>query len=302
MNYRRADPARGHSPGTAMTRAKIVTIGLLALFVLAVLCAQRTATTIGASPSSAGSATDPAPAKLSFSIEDGKLALRGAVPDAVLKQQLVAKAYQAFGAGNVVNHLAIDPETRSEDWLPRANEVIQRLKGWGNGAVTFEGRTALVAGEAKTEGDRAKRYEELTNLLGATAKIDGQIQVKQAPKQVAVVSKIHDVLAGKTIEFEIGSATLAPRGMKVLDELVPIIQGDKDVRLEIGGHTDNYGDPKFNQLVSQARAVSVAQYLISKGVDGRRLTSKGYGDGKPIANNKTREGRQQNRRVTFEAL
>ncbi len=302
MNYRRADPAQGLSSGTAMTRAKVVTIGLLALFVLAVLCAQRTATTTATAVTSTGSPTEPASGRLSFSIEDGKLALRGAVPDAVLKQQLVAKAYQTFGAGNVVNHLTIDPEVKSEDWLPRASEVIQRLKGWGNGAVTLEGRKALVAGEAKTEGDRAKRYEELTSLLGTTAKLDGQIQVKQDSKQVTVVSKIRDVMAGKTIEFEIGSATLAPRGMKVLDELIPIIQGDKDVRLEIGGHTDNYGDPKFNQLVSQARAVSVAQYLMSKGVDGRRLASKGYGDTKPIANNKTRDGRQQNRRVTFEAL
>lgn len=285
-----------------MTRAKVVTIGLLALFVLAVLCAQRTATTTATVASPMGAAPEPAQAKLSLSIEAGKLALRGAVPDAVLKQQLVAKAYQAFGAGNVVNHLTIDSEVKSEEWLPRASEVIQRLKGWGSGEVTFDGRRAILTGEAKSESDRTKRYEELTNLLGATAKLDGQIQVKQAPKQVAVVSKIHDVLVGKTVEFEIGSATLAPRGMKVLDELVPIIQSDKDVRLEIGGHTDNYGDPKFNELVSQARAVSVAQYLISKGVDGRRLTSKGYGDSKPIANNKTREGRQQNRRVTFDAL
>jgi outer membrane protein OmpA-like peptidoglycan-associated protein len=90
--------------------------------------------------------------------------------------------------------------------------------------------------------------------------------------------------------------------MKVLDELVPIIQSDKTTRLEIGGHTDNYGDPKFNQLVSQARAVAVAQYLLSKGVDGHRLASKGYGDSKPIASNKTKDGRQQNRRVTFQAL
>lgn len=109
-------------------------------------------------------------------------------------------------------------------------------------------------------------------------------------------------MAGKSIDFEIGSAALAPKGMKLLDVLVPIIQSDKSLRLEIGGHTDNYGDPRFNQMVSQARAVAVAQYLISKGVDSRRLTSKGYGDTKPIASNKTRAGRQQNRRVTFQAL
>ena len=291
-----------------MTKAKVITLGLLALFVLALLCAQRStravATVSGASP-----AND---AKLAFAVEEGKLVLRGAVPDTTLKQQLVAKAYQAFGAGSVVNYLTVEPGVKSEEWLPRTSDLMIRLKAWGNGSVVFNGSTAVVTGEVKTDAERKKRYDELATVLGSTTEIDGQIQVKsnQAGQAKPVssrpgsslVSRIHEVMAGKSIEFEIGSAALAPRGMKLLDELVPIIQSDKGIRLEVGGHTDNYGDPRFNQMVSQARAVAVAQYLISKGVDSQRLTSKGYGDTKPIASNKTRAGRQQNRRVTFQAL
>lgn len=331
-----------------MTKPKVITLGLLALVVLAMLCAQRTMTAGGASALVA----EPVRAHLSFGIESGKIVLRGGVPDVTLKQQLVAKAYQVFGAGNVVNQLTVEPNVRSEEWLPRASEVIQRLKNWGAGSVVFDGPKAALGGEVKTEAEKLKRQDDITSLLGTSARVESHVEVSgggtsapapaaahqspaatphaqtpsapataaaapAAPAVVAnkpaapapasgkpspLVARIHDVMNGKTIDFEIGSATLTPSSAKLLDELVPIIQSDKDVKLEIGGHTDNYGDPKFNQMVSQARAVAVAQYLIGRGVDGRRLVSKGYGDSKPVANNKTRDGRRLNRRVTFQAL
>lgn len=295
------DPLSQHSSssGLVMTRTKVVALGLAALFMLAFLCAQRTAMT-----STAGTTRGAEASKLSLSVEDGKIVLRGAVPDSV-KQLLVAKAYQAFGAGYVANHLTVVPGATAEDWSLKAAESIQKLNSWGSGGLSFDGRHVIVKGEAKNEAEKAKRTEELAGVFGALLKVENQMELPaQAaqPKASPVVAKIHEALAGKTIEFEVSSATLTPRGMKVLDELVPIIQSDKDLKLEIGGHTDNYGDPKFNQLISHARAVAVAQYLASKGVDGRRLVSKGYGESKPIASNKTKDGRKQNRRVTFEAL
>lgn len=295
------DPLSQHSSssGLVMTRTKVIALGLAALFMLAFLCAQRTAMT-----STAGTTRGAEASKLSLSVEDGKIVLRGAVPDSV-KQLLVAKAYQAFGAGYVANHLTVVSGATAEDWSLKAAESIQKLKSWGSGGLSFDGRHVIVKGEAKNEAEKAKRTEELAGVFGALLKVENQMELPaQAaqPKASPVVAKIHEALAGKTIEFEVSSATLTPRGMKVLDELVPIIQSDKDLKLEIGGHTDNYGDPKFNQLISHARAVAVAQYLASKGVDGRRLVSKGYGESKPIASNKTKDGRKQNRRVTFEAL
>jgi OOP family OmpA-OmpF porin len=284
------------SSGLALTRTKVVALGLVALFVLALLCAQRTATT-----STAGATRGAEASKLSLSVEDGKIVLRGAVPDSV-KQLLVAKAYQAFGAGYVANHLTVVPGATAEDWSLKAAESIQRLKSWGSGGLSFEGRQVIVKGDARNEAEKTKRTEELAGVFGTVLKVENQMQLPAQAKASPVVAKIHEALAGKTIEFEVSSATLTPRGMKVLDELVPIIQSDKDVKLEIGGHTDNYGDPKFNQLISHARAAAVAQYLASKGVDGRRLVSKGYGESKPIASNKTKDGRKQNRRVTFEAV
>ena len=72
-----------------------------------------------------------------------------------------------------------------------------------------------------------------------------------------------------------------------------------EYKLTIAGHTDNQGDPLKNLDLSDRRALSVKLYLMKKGVDISRMTSIGYGDTKPVADNKTAAGRKQNRRVEF---
>lgn len=72
---------------------------------------------------------------------------------------------------------------------------------------------------------------------------------------------------------------------------------NKDKRVALSGHTDSIGTEKYNQGLSERRAASVKNYLVKKGVDGGRITSQGFGETKPIADNKTKEGRAKNRRV-----
>jgi len=71
------------------------------------------------------------------------------------------------------------------------------------------------------------------------------------------------------------------------------------LKLAIEGHTDNVGKPEKNKTLSEARAASVKQYLLSKGIDAARLDSVGYGDTKPTQDNKTAKGRAANRRIEF---
>jgi len=72
--------------------------------------------------------------------------------------------------------------------------------------------------------------------------------------------------------------------------------------VEIGGHTDDIGKNKTNQILSEKRAESVKQYLVGKGIDPVRIKSKGYGESQPIESNKTEEGRAKNRRIEFKVL
>lgn len=102
--------------------------------------------------------------------------------------------------------------------------------------------------------------------------------------------------------FETGKADLEEDSYKVLDELVAYLNRKDDERIELQGHTDNVGSAKSNLILSDARANTVRNYLISKGIDPYRVTAKGYGLTVPVSSNKTEEGRAQNRRTEVKIL
>ncbi len=101
------------------------------------------------------------------------------------------------------------------------------------------------------------------------------------------------------INFDYDKATLKPESMGTLNMIQKIMTGDPEVKFEVGGHTDGDGDAAYNLKLSQQRADAVRSQLIAKGIDGARLTAKGYGKTKPIADNTTDEGKANNRRVEF---
>ena len=117
--------------------------------------------------------------------------------------------------------------------------------------------------------------------------------------------ELNNIAVGSKIElrnifFDLGKSTLRPESNTELDRLVKLMKDAPGLKIELSGHTDNTGSATINQSLSQARAEAVVNYLISKGVAANRMTAKGYGSSKPIADNKTEEGRQQNRRTEFE--
>jgi outer membrane protein OmpA-like peptidoglycan-associated protein len=103
----------------------------------------------------------------------------------------------------------------------------------------------------------------------------------------------------ENVLFATGKATLVVRGKQELDILVPYFTENAGVNVTIEGHTDNTGNDKINQKLSEQRAAAAKAYLVSKGIDASRMTTVGYGATKPIADNKTAEGRKMNRRVHF---
>ena len=104
------------------------------------------------------------------------------------------------------------------------------------------------------------------------------------------------------VNYETGKAELDDECYPALDELVKYLVRRENERIEIGGHTDNVGTPANNLKLSTERAVTVMQYLISKGISPERLEAKGYGLTMPIESNKTEEGRAINRRTEVKIL
>ena len=104
------------------------------------------------------------------------------------------------------------------------------------------------------------------------------------------------------VSFEKNKVDLTPESAAALDRVVASLRDWPELRVEIGGHTDGRGDAKANLDLSRRRAEFVRLFLVTQGIDESRLVAKGYGERKPIADNKTEEGRLQNRRVELTKL
>lgn len=109
------------------------------------------------------------------------------------------------------------------------------------------------------------------------------------------------VVTLKNVFFDFDKTELKPESFVELDRLVSYLQRNT-VRIEIGGHTDDQGSDEYNDRLSENRAKSVYDYLIQKGIPADRLTYKGYGKQKPVADNGTDEGRAANRRTEFKII
>ncbi len=106
----------------------------------------------------------------------------------------------------------------------------------------------------------------------------------------------------KNLFFDSGSAELEEDSQYELNSLLEILTDYNDVSVEISGHTDNTGDANANQLLSEARADAVLQYLTGQGLDASRIQAVGFGQNRPADTNDTPEGRQNNRRIEMRII
>lgn len=120
-----------------------------------------------------------------------------------------------------------------------------------------------------------------------------------APKPVAVPPAPKKIIILRGVNFAFDSAKLTPQDQAILDEHVGVLKKERNITVEIAGHTDGSGPEDYNKGLSERRAKSVMEYLISKGIPPERIRALGYGESSPIASNVTREGRVANRRVEF---
>ena len=104
------------------------------------------------------------------------------------------------------------------------------------------------------------------------------------------------------IFFDVSKFELKPASQVELDKLVQLLTDNPAIKIEISGHTDNAGKPADNLALSNNRSKAVIKYLSGKGIAPARLSSKGYGETKPVADNKTEQGRAKNRRTEMKVI
>jgi OmpA-OmpF porin, OOP family len=106
----------------------------------------------------------------------------------------------------------------------------------------------------------------------------------------------------QNIFFDFNQYTLKDKSRTELEKVTRFLKENPTVRVEIGGHTDNVGTVSYNQQLSEKRAQAVNEYLKQNGIEAKRLIAKGYGQERPVADNKTEEGKQLNRRIEFKLI
>lgn len=108
-----------------------------------------------------------------------------------------------------------------------------------------------------------------------------------------------DTVLLKYVYFDLGQAEFVTRSFREVHELLGLLLDHPEMIIELHGHTDNLGSHAFNDILSVRRAQTVVEYLIKFGIDPSRLSVKGFGSRRPVADNDTDEGRSRNRRVEF---
>ena len=153
-----------------------------------------------------------------------------------------------------------------------------------------DGRTLWVETSISNGG------ETYTLTIVEEAAMTQQIEVTAAwlAEQLAANGSV----ALEGITFDTGKSVIKPESKVVLDQVGALLRNDAALKLEIQGHTDNAGAPTANLTLSQQRADAVKKYLVDTyAIAGDRLTTAGFGDTKPVADNGTDAGRAKNRRV-----
>lgn len=157
----------------------------------------------------------------------------------------------------------------------------------------------LALALAATAGAAYADLDALKNLGKDTGK-----SIKQTTKDTAlaaVTKKLKKVQNEKgPIKFKTGKSEVDAACDRTMTAIAAILSDYPGFHVQVDGHTDNVGSPEANRKLSQDRAEAVVNYLVAKkGVDAKRLSAKGFGDTKPIADNKTKKGQARNRRVDF---
>lgn len=197
----------------------------------------------------------------------------------------------------------------------KAASPLQIFRNYAN-AIKAAGGTVLFQGEPPEGGDNYACYPILSGKL---VKGDKQVWVLinpcndggsynlfaievQAMRQDVVAKELLEALTTKgyvtlDVQFDTSKATIKPESLPLLEQVAALLKESQALKLNVEGHTDSVGVAAENQKLSEERAKAVMTHFVGKGIPAERLKSAGFGASKPVADNRSEEGRAKNRRV-----
>lgn len=230
--------------------------------------------------------------------EAAPVVVSGTVADQASKDALLARVRELYGTARVIDQLAVGPVAAPPGWNAQLARLVgPALKLVSHGQLQVEGSTVSLRGDVADEAQRQQVAGAVAASLHAGFTVNNGLRVARSEQAL-----LDAALANRIIEFESGKATLTDAGKAILDQMSVALLKVKDRRVQLIGHTDNAGARASNLSLSQARAEAVKAYVAGKGVDPASIAVSGEGPDRPVADNRSAEGRARNRRIEFKVL
>ena len=314
-----------------MKSAAILAAGIVALALLAAFCLPRHAPL-----SAASGAPIPANfhARVEYGTLILRGSLPNETSKAAILQR--AHELYGATPGHVVDELAVDPRVGPVAWADNLPQVLPVLGHMAErGSIIIDGRTIVVSGQVGSDRTKAAVLRDIAPLTQAGLELEDRILAgsslagrsmkalsPKAPSPKAPATKtlslpatlsptppslttvspsslqksLNGILARTSIEFESNSTTMTPTSLATLDQLTDQLRHAPRTAIEIGGHTDKYGEPEYNLQLSHRRAEAVRRYFSKHGLTNQ-FTAVGYGAAQPLSGSEKRAGLQRNRRI-----
>jgi outer membrane protein OmpA-like peptidoglycan-associated protein len=239
----------------------------------------------------------PAPIAVKLLVDGGKVTLTGTVPADGDRAEIAGPAAQAFGAGNVQDELTVDAKRAADGTdLAGLGAVAAALgKETKAGVVDLTDHVITLTGTVPSQ-EVKDRAEAAAKAAAKGQAVRNELVVGQAAAPAQVQTQL---LALPTVEFENNSETLTAQGRAVVENAASILRANPAIKVSIEGHTDLTGTAANNQVLSEKRARTVLDTLVSLGIAPDRLTSKGFGERVPKVPGVDDAANAVNRRVEF---
>ena len=251
----------------------------------------------------------------SIEINKDDIHLGGSAPNTETQDAVLGTAVSVLGAYNMSEDIALkktDPPAPIADENTESNvtqaptasnetkEIADAVDAANEGDTNITTTDATDAVDAANEGDTNIATTEDSDAIGEPSdQADDKIKTSLSASPADALKNAFNDLPSMDILFESSSDILTIESLDVLDSIADVLVNHPDIPIRIEGHTDASGTKQDNLILSQLRANSVRDYLVDRGVSIYRLKAYGFGEGVPISDNSTPDGRADNRRIEF---
>jgi OOP family OmpA-OmpF porin len=237
--------------------------------------------------------------RLAYRMAQGGVTLQGELPGQEAVDKAVAAVRPRFARNKIINELTISDKVTNPTRLDGVTRSIREFTAIETAGIVANDEGVTLTGIVDTADRRLSIGSRVQSLVGDVP-VFNRIVVVNVPKEGR--QKTLTDLDFPPVHFRHATTQLTDFSKEVLNRVAALLLQFPEVNVEIGGHTDSSGNDLDNLRLSENRANAVVEYLVAKGIDPGRLVPRGYGETRPIADNRTKEGRMKNRRIEFKVI